>query len=223
MDPTMPVADPDTYDWPDRRVPGTGLRRTVDYGAHVTFTEGKLTAPIATISPWQYLPVEIPGSRWGAAALRQNTKLCAGATAKVTIRDVIPLAAGDIHTNAGEIAAGIQELIDKDPAAAWNPVTRRVTGSCADLLLGPCGSISPRIIAVAVYDTGDLADQSVGGVPLSVIVSNVIGFFVETVVDDPVTGFTISGYITTHPGIPDFDADALYDDSSFLRASTLVE
>jgi hypothetical protein len=218
--PAVPVADPDTYASPTAFDAGTGLTFTGYYGAGATLDEGQLTTPIATIKPWQYLPIEIPGSQWAGAAdpLRSNTSGCANA--KVTIGDQVPLAAGDVHLNATSIAAGLQELIGRDPDAIWDPITRRVKQSCADRPFGDplrCG-MSPRIIAVALYDPADVADQSTAGVPATVLVTNVVGFFVDTVTDT-----TITGFVTRHPGLHDDEVNMLTDDASFMRAPMLVE
>jgi hypothetical protein len=45
---------------------------------------------------------------------------------------------------------GIQALIDQDPSAMWS--NGQIVGTCAP----GCGQYSPRVIALAVYDTGKL-------------------------------------------------------------------
>jgi len=77
--------------------------------------------------------------------------------------------------------------------------------------------MSPRIIALAVYDPIALADSSVTGAT-SVVVANLVGFFIESV-----AGTDITGRIVRHPGLIKSDAPVLTDDSSFLRASLLVK
>jgi len=214
---TFVPAAGDVYDPPELVAAGSGLALSADFGAPVTIKEGVLTTPAATIKPWRYLPIEIPGSVWGAGALRNNTVRCADA--KVHFTDSVNIAAGDLHSNALEIIDGLNELITvKDPGAVWNPATKRVDNSCADLAVGRCAPISPRILPMAVYDPKALSDDSAGGLPASIWVNNMVGFFVESV-----SGTDITGYITTYPGLRDAGAGMLYDDSSFLRAPMLVQ
>jgi len=214
-----PAKPQDDYNPPELLGAGSGLTLAA-VGTQVTLTEGVLTAPIATIQPWRYLPIEIPGSQFGAAALRQNTNDCAAS--EVAIADQIPIAAGDLHTNAQAIADGLGELIADDPGATWNAATKRVANSCADHQPSDCRngprSMSPRIIALALFDPWDLANQSHGAGATSVAVTNIVGFFVETV-----NGTDVTGYITTHPGLRDAGENMLFEDSSFLRAPALVE
>ena len=77
--------------------------------------------------------------------------------------------------------------------------------------------MSPRLIALAVYDPGDLADASRTGAT-SLLVRNLVGFFI-----DSVSGTNATGHITRHPGRNQTTATRLIDGSSFLRASLLVE
>jgi hypothetical protein len=188
------------------------------FGKQVTLRPGSTTTPIATVSPWMYLPVQIPGSTWGANNVLDNTRSCAGAAGKVSVRDWLGLAPGGVAANAPLIAAGLDELIDQDPEATWNVDTKRVEDSCADLLVGRCASMSPRIIALALYDPREFADDSQAGVPAQVHVRNIVGFFV-----DSVSGNEATGWITRHPGQFNPAAITLFDASSFLRASLLVE
>jgi Flp pilus assembly protein TadG len=212
---TFVPAAGDVYNPPELVSAGSGLALSLDFGAMVTLTEGALTTPVATIKPWQYLPIEIPGS---AGTLRENTAGCADA--KVLLGDLVNIAAGDLHTNALEIIDGVNELINvKDPDAVWNAAAKRVENSCADLAIAlRCAPISPRIIPIALYDPKSLSDDSGAGLPTTIWVNNIAGFFV-----DSVSGTDITGYITTFPGLRDAGTGMLYDDSSFLRAPMLVQ
>jgi putative Flp pilus-assembly TadE/G-like protein len=209
----IPSASRDAYIAPDALEAGTGLKVTVDFGA-VTLQPG--SASFSGISPWLYLPVQIPDSRWGPNAVRANTNSCAAAT--VAIGDRLNFAAGGVAANALLIGEGLLELYDRDPGAHWNAATKRVEGSCADLLTGRCASMSPRVIALPVYDPIDLANSSHAGGATSVLVTNIVGFFI-----DSVTGTNATGYLTRHPGLRSATAIVLYDASSFLRASLLVK
>jgi Flp pilus assembly protein TadG len=215
----------DFYYAPQTSEAGTGLQLPLDFGAKVTLTEGVLTSPIATIKPWQYLPIEIPDSKFGsgAAALRNNTNSCA--RGQVTTGDMIDLVPGAVHDNALAIIDGINDLLVKDPDAVWNPVTNRIENSCADRLVGHC-AISPRVIAIALYDPTNFADDSHAGAGTSVWVNNIVGFFIEcagAACPGATSNTDIIGYITTHPGIQNVNAVTLYDDAAFLRAPMLVQ
>lgn len=218
----LPVAQRDIYTAPDQIAAGTGVRmtgtipNTVWLGAQVTLRQGSIATPISTISPWMYLPVQIPDSRWTPNAVRLNTNSCAAAS--VAIDDELGIVPGGIAANAALAADGLRDLVAADPNAVWNSVTRRVEGSCAELLVGRCASMSPRVIALPLYDPYQLTEQSHGAGATSVRVRNFVGFFIESV-----SGTDATGRITTHPGQIDPAAITLYDASSFMRASFLVK
>jgi Flp pilus assembly protein TadG len=225
MNPGMlfPPATRDSYTAPVPNSPMTGLTLEDNFGTQVVLKEGSLTSPIATISPWRYLPVQIPGSRWGPNALRLNTNSCAATKVRLALRDPftptrLNIVLGGVPANAALIAQGLNDLVADDPGAHWNAITQRVEGSCADLEVGRCGSMSPRIIAMALYDPADLADASEAGAATGVLVTNFVGFFIESV-----AGTDATGRIVRHPGQRDEDAITLPDASSFLRASMLVQ
>ena len=206
------LARHDEYTEPGWRTSGTGLTLTVDFGAQVTLTPGTTAIPVSPISPWNYLAVQIPGSRF-ANDLRANVSGCARSA--VAIGDELPLAAGGFATDVG---LGLEDLVARDPDAYWDASARRVAGSCADVH-PRCASMSPRIVALAVYDVNDFADQSrfEPGVT-SVLVSNIVGFFI-----DSVSGGNATGHLMRHPGLIRSSASLLIDDSTFLRAALLVQ
>ncbi len=211
---TFNPAAGDEYYFPTISESKSSMTLSSLFGTKVTLHEGKLTTP-AAIQPWWYLPVNIPGSV-APADLRQNTAECA--KAEVTLNASLDIAGGMLHTNALAIVNGIADLMAKDPAAVWNGETGRVDSSCADAL-PRCASISPRVIPIALYDPQVLFNDSVAAAPTSVSLTNIIGFFIESV-----SGTDITGYITTYPGLRDPDVGGwLIDDSSFLRAPMLVQ
>lgn len=214
----LSLANRDAYTPPQMLAAGNGLALSADFGRKVTLSEGVVTTPIATIKAWQYLPIEIPGSKWGGgeAAVRQNTNSCADS--RVAFDDLVDLVSGDLHSNVLSIADGARDLIAQDPDATWNEATNRVENSCAALLVGRCGAMSPRIIALAVYDLNQMANDSQSGSLTALSVNNMVGFFI-----DSVSGTDITGYLTTHPGLRDLNSKMLIDDSSFLRAPMLAQ
>ena len=211
----------DSYSPPIPTGPGTGLTMNDQFGLAVTLEPGEIAMPIASITAWSYLPVQIPGSVLGPNDVRANTNSCADS--RVAFGDRLNFAPGGVAANAPLAAAGLQDLINKDPDARWNAVTRRVDGSCADTPSGLCNgrrfSMSPRIIALAVYDPAGLANDSNAGAATSVVVRNIIGFFIETV-----AGTNATGRIVRHPGQRDpVNVITLTDNASFLRASLLIK
>jgi hypothetical protein len=116
----------------------------------------------------------------------------------------------------GLTAAAIQDLIDRDPFARWNAVSNDVDGSCADSA-SPCAAMSPRIIAVPLFDPADFADNRRAGVS-SVLVRNIVGFFIESV-----SATTITGYLVQHPGLIKPTAPTVIEASAFLRTILLIE
>ena len=217
----------DAYTAPNATAAGSGVRMNgpaaddeLWFGKQVTLRPGFTETPVAKVSPWMYLPVQIPGSVWGANAVRDNTTSCAGAAGAVTVGDALGLAPGGLDANAPLIAAGLAELKALDPDATWNPATQRVENSCADRLVERCNrSMSPRIIAIALYDPLRFVNDSHAGAPTQIHVRNIVGFFIESVSAD----HEATGRITRHPGQVDSAAITLFDASSFLRASLLVE
>jgi hypothetical protein len=88
---------------------------------------------------------------------------------------------------SGPTVQGVADLINLDPSAWWNHATNSVEGSCAPSL--SCGSASPRIVAIAVFNP-DLFEASLlnSGQP-QLVITNVIGVFIDGVVGGKVTGF----------------------------------
>jgi hypothetical protein len=212
MNPTMLLLpQPDSYTPPTGLSSGTGMKITVEFGTQVVLNPGTTAIPVTTIKPWRYLAVQIPGSVQGPNNVLGNIKQCAGAT--VAVGDRLNLIA---VVNA-DVVNGLQDLISRDPGATWDVTTNRVVNSCADTW-PRCASMSPRVIALPVYDLNDLADASVAGAT-SVKVSNIVGFFIESV---NAANANATGYIARHPGLVKTTAPILIDASTFLRASLLV-
>ena len=210
--PNVRLSPNDFYTPPTWISAGSGLTLSADFGTQVTLTAGTTAIPVSPIAPWHYLAVNIPDSVFGND-VRQNVGGCAKSV--VAVGDTLPLAAPGFATAAG---LGFADLVGLDPAAYWDAAARRVAGSCAQ---GPsrCASMSPRIIALAVYDVNELADQSrFSPGATSVVVSNIVGLFIESV-----SGSSVTGRLVRHPGRIQPSASLLIDDATFLRASILVQ
>jgi Flp pilus assembly protein TadG len=209
--PSVLLTPYDLYTAPGWDFSGSGLTTTSDFGSLVTLTPGSVATPVSTISPWNYLAVRIPSSV--NTSLRADVHSCAASM--VSIGDQLDLVAGN---DPASISGGLQDLINQDPAATWNSTTQRVENSCADAH-PRCASMSPRIIALAAYDVNNLADHSrFAPGATSIVVANIIGFFVVSV-----SGNTATGRLVRHPGLINDAAPLLSDAASFLRASLLVQ
>jgi hypothetical protein len=199
--------------------PVYGLTVSGDFGTRVTLTPGDVAGPIGLGS---YLPVAIPASHFGND-LRATMTGCAKSL--VTFERIdgqltrLDFAPGDIPTSQQHIAEGAQDLIDKDLDASWNEATGRVDNSCAETTT-TCGSMSPRIIPIAVYNPISLAFDIHDGVATGIELTNIVGFFIASA---DVGAHTITGYITRYPALHDDTAISLHEDASFLRTSQLVQ
>jgi putative Flp pilus-assembly TadE/G-like protein len=205
--PAVLLAPPDFYSPPRPTASGTGLTMTGDAGLRIVLSEATADGPPI---PWSYHVVQIPGSRHGND-FRSNVEQCAGAT--VAIGDRLPLQPGGA---GGLTATAMQALIDMDPFARWNATTNDIEGSCADSV-SPCAAMSPRIIAVPLFDPADYADTRRAGAT-SVVVRNIVGVFV-----DSVSATSVTGYLVRHPGFIQSTAPTVIEASAFLRTIVLIE
>jgi len=115
------------------------------------------------------------------------------------------------------------DVVDEDPGAMWNPVSKHVEGGCAP----ECGPVSPRLVVVALYDTDEYERMRAAndwsscddGVPCVRIV-NLVGFFINVVA--PGASGSADGFFTVHPGQLSSGNPTLTTDSSFLKSIALV-
>jgi hypothetical protein len=113
-------------------------------------------------------------------------------SAIATCQEMAPLFFGDVlqplsgNLN-GPTVQGVADLINLDPDAVWDPVARAVINSCAPS--PSCGSVSPRIVAIAAFNpTVFEAGLTNGGQP-QLVVTNIIGVFIDGIVGGKVTGY----------------------------------
>ena len=93
---------------------------------------------------------------------------------------------------AGPTASGIQELIDKDPAAYWDDSTNTIKNSRFG------GRQSPRVFPIPLYDPIYYDSGVRNGRTADLKVANWIGYFAESV-----SGYSIYGRISPIGGIRD--------------------
>jgi hypothetical protein len=108
------------------------------------------------------------------------------------------------------IKQGIGDLIDQDPLAEWDPLTKSVTHSEY--------AISPRIIPVVLFDPDEFLSHDPSGKSY-VLVTNILGFFVAERESGKDKG--VLGYLCALPG--NFaSGPSVIDPSSFVRTIQLV-
>ena len=150
----------------------------------------------------------------GSKTYEQNIAGCNGRLA--TVGQYFPT---DAAAMSGPTVDGFTDLIALDPGASWNAGTNTVQGSCAPA----CASISPRLVAIALFDVDVYqfmrSNNNWGSCPTRCVrVVNIVGFFLGSV-----SGGDATGYLTKYPGlVSPPPAPGLSAASSFLPAITLV-
>jgi Putative Flp pilus-assembly TadE/G-like len=132
---------------------------------------------------------------------RLNIQSCSGGS--VAIGRAYPI----MSASVGSTRDGIADLIAQDPAADWDGTVVR----------GSAFAISPRIVALAVYDPHTLASTAPINPGDEAVIRNIVGFFVR--------GFEsnrIRGVVVPMSGALDQTADEVTGQSAFLRMVTLV-
>lgn len=160
----------------------------------------------------RFLPVRVDGIA-GTAAFQQAITDCS--TRMVQPGDAMQVELANINAPLG---AGLQELINRDPAATWNPSLYGgrggVSGGC--MVSGDC-VVSPRIIALPVYDPDAWDLRAPAMEPLRV--SRLVGFFVEAYY--PGSAGVVSGRLMVYPVTPRSSMTS-NPTSSFVASVTLV-
>lgn len=220
------LPDFDVYTAPTATDPGTGYTVARDYGTRVTLKLGNPSGSNPPTPGW-FMPIDVPRadgtSAQGGARYRANIASCNATT--VDLGDYLNTENGVM---IGPTDQGFRALYDQDPGADWDEDEEVIVGSCAPA----CGPFSPRIIALAVFDTELFHYSSTrpgggngfaycpgGGTCVKIV--NFIGFFV----DEITPGGDIIGYLVRYPGVlsstPNPNA-AIGPQSAFTTVITLV-
>jgi hypothetical protein len=203
--PPLILSPADEYIPPSADGPGSGYRLPNDLGVEVTLKNGNPSSGNDPITPGWFLPVRLPdgtgGFTSGADDMREAIAACVGEP--VSIGQYLPLEDGAM---IGPTSQGFDLLHGLDPSATWDASTRSVIQSCAP---ASCGSFSPRIVPLPVFDINDFQFHRAGGVnpgesgPWShcpgggkcVKVVNILGFFA-----DRMSGTDVIGQLLMYPG-----------------------
>jgi Flp pilus assembly protein TadG len=152
---------------------GTDYRHNgFDVGVQLTV---KQADPGAAIAPGQFFPIDLPipdSPDTGGERYRDNITTC----------NPTPVAVGDtLVTENGNMIGptqqGVQDLINQDPGASWDPTSGGVSGSA----YGAAGS--PRIIRIAFFDPSDPPTSG----KTTVVVTNIASLFLESINNGVVT------------------------------------
>jgi hypothetical protein len=184
-----PLSDPDVYVSifdPSGGVP-TGFRLPHDLGLLLTL---KIADPQDGMKSGFFYAINIGTAGEGAASYRSAIATCQDAPPPVYLDFLQPLT-GNLK---GPTVQGVADLINLDPNAEWDPVTKTVINSCAPS--PECGRVSPRIVTVLAFDpVWHERSWWPGGQPV-LQASNVVGVFIDGVV-----GGKVTGYLTTPPWV----------------------
>ena len=164
-----------------------------DHGRYIVLKNGD---PQNAIRPGWFNPVVVnPSEGPGGANYRANIATCDRTViGPGTVLEVEP---GNM---IGPTKQGMSDLIALDPKASWDPNLYGknrggVKGGCMSLTSGGC-LVSPRLVAIPVYDP-DAYDAAGKGGRTTVVITKVLGFFV-----DEMQGDDVAGYITSYPSAP---------------------
>ena len=245
---TAVLAQPDLYIDPWRRCPAggicppeprnpTGYSAVYDYGTAVIIKAGN-GGSSQRVAPGLYHAVVInPLEGRGANNYEENIATCD--TYVHHIPDDAVEATLNPHLLAFEPGAmvgptrhGIDRLMSGDPSATWNTSlnyptsTCMATGTCVDVETGEFIGISPRWIALPLFNP-DEYDYGRPSGRQTVEVVNIIGLWLEGFCSqtpncpDGSGGNDVLGYITHYPSLAQGDLSGDVN-SSFLRTVVLV-
>ena len=237
---------PGAVDWyqpPAGGSTGSGYSVPADVGQPVVLKTGNNPdSSLGSIASGWTLPLRLPDGEGdfvsGASDFNAAIKKCIGNP--VTIGQYLPTENGAM---VGPTDQGVEKdsdsLINQDPKATWDDSTKAVKNSCAP----GCGPFSPRIVPIAVFDFDEFVwrheanDWKTEWIPGAtgapghpgtasfscpaggkcVRVTNIIGFFVESM-----SGRDVSGRVVMYPGEFVQGAPNLGSGSSFLQVIQLV-
>jgi len=208
----IPAADRDVYVPPSKTSTGTGFTLANDLGTKVVLYYGK---PTDSPSPGNFLPIDLPKADGsvssGAADYSAAIANCTGAP--VAIGDILQTEPGAMK---GPTDSGIDALIAKDPLATWDSTNNAVTNSCAQAAT-PCAKVSPRIVAIPVFNTNQYETDRLNG-KSDIQIVNILGFFI----DSHNAKGDITGYFTSIPGLLVAGKPSINKDSGFAKVIMLV-
>ena len=179
------LSDPDVY-IPPNSPNYTGFTLARDSGSLITL---KIGDPHDGMKSGWFYAIDIGTAGGGGNAYRTAIATCH--ETPVPIGYSLQPLSGML---SGPTVQGVADLINLDPDAMFDPIRRVVINSCAPS--PSCGSVSPRLVAIAVFDPALFERSLINSGQPSLVVTNFIGVFIDGVV-----GGKVTGYITTLPSM----------------------
>ena len=179
------LSDPDVYIPPNSRdyTGYTGFTRS-DSGRLITL---KIGDPHDGMKAGWFYAIDIGTAGGGGNAYR---------TAIATCHETPVLMGSSLQPLSGMLSGptvqGVADLINLDPDAMFDHGV--VINSCAPS--PSCGSVSPRLVAIAVFDPALFERSLINSGQPWLVVTNFIGVFIDGVV-----GGKVTGYITAIPSM----------------------
>ena len=168
------LANKDVYvplkPYPDPNTDYTGYNMDRDRGLQIVLKANN----DSKVSPSFYNPWALPG-RGGADDYREDIENCN--TSVIPIGALMDAEPGNM---VGPTKQGTDGLVDKDPNARWDTTCKCVKDSAF--------RISPRVVVIPVYDPVYYETGKQNGSNASLKIANYIGFFIEEMNGNEVTG-----------------------------------
>jgi hypothetical protein len=163
----------------------TGFTRLADLGRKITLKIGDQNDPMKAgrIYAIDLGPI-------GGGAFEYRTAIATCQDTRVHGGELLKPLSGN---RAGATVQGVADLINLDPTAKWDSYSG-VVESCAPS--EACGSVSPRIVIVPVFDPAYFEAGFIYSGQLDLKVTNFLYLFIDGVV-----GGNITAYITTSTGM----------------------
>jgi hypothetical protein len=175
-----------------------------DVGIRVRLKPGN---PNQALTAGWFFPIDLPlpgGPETGGDRYRENIARCN--SLPVNIGDLLWTEPGNM---IGPTNQGVTDLIAQDPGATWNGTA--VVGGAFGV------NYSPRIVPIPIFNVEAYHFQDKTSGRFQVQVTNILGFFVEQMQGQDVTGILLPYRAEYDPGGGNLDPDA-----TFLYSVVLV-
>jgi hypothetical protein len=182
----------------------TSFQTPQDAGTRVRLKPGN---PAQALTAGWFFPIDLPrahGPETGGDRYRENIASCN--SLPVHIGDLLWTEPGNM---IGPTNQGVSDLIDQDPSAIWNGTA--VVGGLYGV------NNSPRIVPIPIFNVEAYHFQDKTSGRFQLQVTNILGFFVEGMQGQDVTGILLPYRAEYTPG-----GSEVVEDSAFLYSVVLV-
>jgi putative Flp pilus-assembly TadE/G-like protein len=202
------LPSPDIYRAATTSDAGTGFTSDsvglngADYGLQITLKQGN---PGDAIAPGWYYPVIVDPTCTGGDCYREAIEGCS-----THVWGPGDLISNEPGNKQGPTQQGVEALIAQDPGARWNDTTKAIENSCVESTPS-CGSKSPRLVAIPVFDPDEYDSGKASG-RQDIVITKILGFFIEGM-----AGTDVIGRLCFYP-----DVSRIRPGGSNIRASSFV-